>query len=172
MSQQPVPATTPISLTWRVDFLFTLETLKARWSRALSIVALVDLGVGITQLDGDIPLQLVLETNRLHLRDGLDDGRLPVSDVTDGTDVNRSLTRNDIGGQGRQCGQIEGVWIGLFGQLWSLRLVKGRCFLHGRLARSLLLHLVLLRLVKRLLVLDIILAVRVQHRRSGLGLFV
>ena len=86
MSQQSVAATAAIPLTRRVDFLLTLKALKACRPRALGVVALVDLCVGITQLDGDIPLQLVLETNRLHLRDGLDDGGLPVSDVTDGTD--------------------------------------------------------------------------------------
>jgi len=167
MSQQPVAASAALSLTWRVDLLLTLETLEACRARALGTVALVDLGVGITQLDGDIPLQLVLETDGLHLRDGLDNGGLSVSDVTDGTDVDGRLTCDNLRGEGVECGQVERVWVRLLGQFWSLRLGSGRgALLHGRLARLLLLGL------ERLLLLNILLAVGVEHGRAGLGLLV
>lgn len=41
------------------------------------------LGVGVTELDGNVTFELVLESNRLHSRDGLDGLRFSVSDVTD-----------------------------------------------------------------------------------------
>lgn len=169
MSQQPVPTSAPISLTRRVDLLLALEALEAGRPRALGVVALVDLGVGITQLNGNIPLQLVLETDRLHLRNGLDNGRLSVSDVSDGSDVNGRLTRDNLGGQGRKCGQVEGVWVGLFGQLWSLGLRRDDArLLHGGLGRLLLLGF----LLERLLLLNVVVAVRIQHGRTQLGLIV
>lgn len=56
-----------------------------------SRIALVYFGIGIPQLDGDIPLELVLEPDRLHTRDGLDDRRLAVCYVADGTDVDGRL---------------------------------------------------------------------------------
>lgn len=167
MSQQPVATSAPLSLTWRVDLLLTLETLEARRARALGAVALVDLGVGITQLDGDIALQLVLETDGLHLRDGFDDGGLSVSDVTDGTNVDGRLTRDNLGREGVECGQVDGVWVRLLGQFWSLRLGSGHgALLHGRLAGLLLLGL------ERLLLLNLFLAIGVDHGRAGLGLLV
>jgi hypothetical protein len=45
------------------------------------------LGVGVTKLDGNVTLELVLETNGLDARDGADGGRLSVGDVTNCTDV-------------------------------------------------------------------------------------
>lgn len=159
MSQQPVATSASFSFTWRVDLLLTLETLEACRARALRAVALVDLGVGITQLDGDIALQLVLETDGLHLRDSLDNGGLSVSDVTDSTDVDGRLTRDNLGGEGVECGQVDSVWVRLLGQFWSLRLVSGHgALLHGRLAGLLLLGL------ERLLLLNLFLAVGVDHR--------
>ena len=53
--------------------------------------SLVNFGIGVSQLDGDIPLQLVLEPDRLHTRDGLDDRRLAVRYVADGTNVDGRL---------------------------------------------------------------------------------
>ncbi len=38
----------------------------AGWPLALGVVASVDLGVGVTQLDGDVSLELVLESDRVH----------------------------------------------------------------------------------------------------------
>lgn len=122
MSEQSVAPRAAFSLTWRVDLLLTLVTLVTSWTRARLVVALVDLGVGITQLDGNVSLQLVLETDSLHLRDSLDDCRLSVSDVSDGTDVDCGLARNDLGGQRRQSRRVKGLWIRLRRQLWALDL--------------------------------------------------
>lgn len=170
MSQQPVASRTPFTLTWRVDFLFTLETLKACRARALRIVALVDLGVGITQLDGDISLQLVLETDGLDLGDGLDDGRLPVSDVANGTDVDGGLAGNNFRRQRREFRQVEGIWVWLLGQLWALRLRNAgntAGLLHGGLLGLFGL------LLQRLLVIEVIVAsVRTHHGGAGMGFIV
>ena len=46
-----------------------------------------DLGVGVSQLDGNVSLQFVLEPDGLHTGDGLDDRRFTVGYVTNGTDV-------------------------------------------------------------------------------------
>ena len=54
-------------------------------------IALVNFGIGIPQFDGDIPLQLVLEPDRLDARDGLDDRRLAVRYMADGTNVDGRL---------------------------------------------------------------------------------
>lgn len=87
VSEQAVCAFASFSLAWWVDFLVTLETAVAGWARALFVVALVDLCVGVTQLDGNVALQLVLETDSLHAGDGLDDSGLSVSDVSNGADI-------------------------------------------------------------------------------------
>ena len=52
--------------------------------RALWVFALVDLGVRVAQLDGDVALELVLEAHGVHSGDGLDDGGFAVSHVADG----------------------------------------------------------------------------------------
>lgn len=46
-----------------------------------------NLCVGVTELDGDVSLELVLEPDGQDARDGFDDGGLSVCDMTDGTDV-------------------------------------------------------------------------------------
>ena len=58
---------------------------------ALGVVAAVDLGVGVAELDGDVALQLVLEPDGVDTGQGFDDGRLSVSHMTDGADVDGSL---------------------------------------------------------------------------------
>lgn len=90
--------------------------------RALRVAALVDLRIGISELDRDVPLQLVLEAHRLHARQGLDHGGLAVRDVTDRawcarnrdtepmkatdlaqrTDVDGGLAADDLGRERRQ----------------------------------------------------------------------
>ena len=174
MSQQSVVTGTPVSLTWRIDLLLTLETLEARRPGTIGVITLVDLGVGITQLDGDVALQLVLEPHSLHLGNRLDDRRLPVGDMTNGTDVDRSLPGNNLGRQRGQRRQIERLWIRLLGQLWPFRLGgKNPGLLHGRLAGLLLLRLLgFLLLVEGPLLLHVQLTVCVQHGRSGLGVIV
>ena len=59
------------------------------------VLALVDLGVGVAQLDGDVALELILEHDGVDAGQGLDDGRLAVSHVTDGADVDGRLPEND-----------------------------------------------------------------------------
>jgi hypothetical protein len=74
VSKQTVCTSASISLTWRVDLLVTLVTPVASGARALFVVALVDLCICVTELDGNVSLQLVLETDSLNTGDGLDDG--------------------------------------------------------------------------------------------------
>ena len=54
-------------------------------------IALVNFGIGVSQFDGDVALQLVLEPDRLNARDGLDDRRLAVRYVADGANVDGRL---------------------------------------------------------------------------------
>ena len=63
---------------------------------ALRVVATVHLCVGVTQLDGDVPLQFILEANSVNSGQGFDDGRFAVSHVADGSDVDGSLAADDL----------------------------------------------------------------------------
>ena len=91
VAQQPVPASASRSLAWRINFLFALETSVTRRPRALFIVALVDLCIGVPELDGNVPFQFVFEPDCLYSRYGLDDSGLPVGDMPDRADVDCSL---------------------------------------------------------------------------------
>lgn len=66
MSEQSISARTSVSLTVWIDLFITLVTSEASGHWTLLIVTLIDLRVGITKLDCDIPFQLVLETNCLY----------------------------------------------------------------------------------------------------------
>ena len=68
----------------------------ALWARAVLILTPVDLGVRVTQLDRNIPHKLVLETHSLYTRDGFDDSRLAVCDVSNRTDIDGRLVLNDL----------------------------------------------------------------------------
>ena len=68
MSHQSVSAFTTWPFTRWIYLLLTLVALVACWPWALLIVALVDFGVRITQLDGNVSLQLVLEPDSLNPR--------------------------------------------------------------------------------------------------------
>ena len=57
-------------------------------------VALVNFGIGVSQLDGNVTFEFVLEADGLDSGNGLDDCGLPVSDVTNGSNVDGGLTRN------------------------------------------------------------------------------
>ena len=57
-------------------------------------------------LNGDVPLQFVLEANGLHAGNSLHDGRLAVSDVTDRPYVDSGLPTYDLR---CQCRQARGV---------------------------------------------------------------
>ena len=63
---------------------------------ALLVEAPVDLGVGVAQLDCDVPLELVLEPDGVHAGQGLDEGGLAVGHVADGADVDRGLEKKSI----------------------------------------------------------------------------
>ena len=63
---------------------------------ALGVVGLVDLGVGVPELDRDVTLQLVLEPDRVHARQGLDYRGLAVSHVANCTDIDGGLTGYDL----------------------------------------------------------------------------
>jgi len=133
MAQQAVCTRTSLALARRINLLVALVAPIACWPRTLGVVALVDLGVGITKLDGNVANQLVLESDSLHTRNGLDDGRLSVSDVADGTNVDGGLPRNNLGSQ-----RAEGLDIKILGFCLrrEVRLCDG-CWgslLHGRLA--------------------------------------
>jgi hypothetical protein len=93
---QPVFAPTAFTLARRVNLLLALVRPVACWARALGIVTLVDLCVGVTELDGDIPLEFVLETDSLDPGNGLDDGALSVGDVANRADVDGGLTGDDL----------------------------------------------------------------------------
>ena len=54
--------------------------------------SLVNLGIGISQLDGDVSFQFVFKTYGLDSRDGFDYGGFPVGYVANGTDVDGGLT--------------------------------------------------------------------------------
>lgn len=96
MSLQLICPGTPLPLTRRIDLLVALKTPIAGRSRAFLVIALVDLGIRISQLDGDIPLQLVLEPHSLHARDGLDHGTLSMCHVTNGADIDGRLPADDL----------------------------------------------------------------------------
>ena len=113
MSLQSVCAGAPIAFAGWVDLLVTLERLVACRPRALWVVALVNLCIGITKLDGDVPLQLILEANGLDTRDSLDNGTLSVSDMSDGANVDGGLPAYNFGGEWGQLGEIDGRRIGL-----------------------------------------------------------
>jgi len=63
---------------------------------ALGVVAAIHLCVGVTQLDGDVPLQLILESYSVNSGQGFDDGRFTVSHVADGSDVDGGLAADDL----------------------------------------------------------------------------
>lgn len=96
MALQPVFAATSLTFAWRINLLVALVRPVACWPGALGVVALIDLCVGVTELDGNISLQFVLETDGLDTGDGLDDGTLSMSDMTNGTDVDGGLSGDDL----------------------------------------------------------------------------
>jgi hypothetical protein len=59
----------------------------------IAVGALVDGRVGVTQLDGDPPLQLLAVAGGPYAGERLDQGGLPVVDVADGADVDLWLAR-------------------------------------------------------------------------------
>ena len=64
---------------------------EANWSLTFGIIRLVYLGIGIAELDGDVPLQLVLEPDGVDPGQGLDYCRLSMSHMTNGSNIDSSL---------------------------------------------------------------------------------
>lgn len=142
VSQQSVSTLASIPLAGRVNLLVALVTPVAAGPRARGVIAFVDLGIRITQLDGNVADQLVLESDSLDARDGLHDGRLPVGDVADGADVDSCLPRDDFWCERGQCGHVEVLWLGLRRQDWFLDDGRWGGLLQGRLEGLLILNLV------------------------------
>lgn len=171
MSQQAVCATASLALTWRIDFLFTLVTLVAGRSGTLDVVTFVDLCVGVTQLDGNVSLLLVLETNGVNFGNSLDHCRFTVSDVANGSNIDRSLAGNNLrckGGEGRE---IHGVWVGLLRELWAFVFVHwdfSVLVFESRLQGLLEVLLV----VERLLLFNVVLVLVAHEGRAGLRVLV
>lgn len=69
---------------------------KVARAGALRVLALVDLGIRVAQLDCNVTLEFVLETHSLHSRDGFDDGGLAVSHMSNGTNVDCRLATDDL----------------------------------------------------------------------------
>lgn len=133
MAQQSVSSCAALTLARRVNLLLALVAPVACRPWAFWAIALVDLGVGVTQLDGNVADQFVLETNGLDARDGLDDCGLSVSDVADGTDVDGRLPRNNLGCEGGKTLDVEVLGVCLRGQGWSLDNWGRGALLQGRL---------------------------------------
>lgn len=72
-------------------FLGAAISLVAHRARAAVILALVNFGISIAELDSNVALELVLKADSLHTGDGFDDGRFAVSNMADGTDVDSGL---------------------------------------------------------------------------------
>lgn len=72
VAKKSIAALATLALTGRVDLLRTAVTLEACRARAGRVVALVDLRVGVTELDSNVALELVLEAHGLNFRNGLD----------------------------------------------------------------------------------------------------
>lgn len=144
MSQQSICATASLALAWRVDLFVALVTPEAARSWALLVVALVNLCVGITKLDGNVSYQLVLESDSLDARNGLDDRGLSVSDMANGTNVDCCLPGDDFWGKGGQSRDVEVFGLGLWRQRWPLDLGH-RCggFLQSGLQRLLIFDFVI-----------------------------
>ena len=115
MSQQAISPLTPLPLTRRIDLLLTLITPVTSRPGTLRIITLVDLGIRVAQFNRDIPLQFILEPNRLDPTNRLHDRGFPVGDVADGADIDGGLSADDFGAEGGEGGDVEGVWVRLFG---------------------------------------------------------
>jgi hypothetical protein len=91
-----VLSATAFPFTLRIDFLIALITSVIPRTRAVRIITFVDLCIGITKLDSDVSLKFVLEPDCLNPRYSFHNSALPVSHMTDGTNVYRSLARDNF----------------------------------------------------------------------------
>ncbi|KAH3664560.1 hypothetical protein OGATHE_003375 [Ogataea polymorpha] len=96
MSNQLVSSRATFSFTLWVNLLTALKRTVTSWLWALLIVASVDFGVSVSQLDRNVSFQLVLESNSLNSGNSADDSTLSVGNVTNSTDVNGGLSVDDF----------------------------------------------------------------------------
>jgi hypothetical protein len=96
MTKKTVRALASWALARWINLLLALVTPVARRPRALLAVTLVDFCIGVSKLDGNVALKLVLEAHSLHTRDSLHNGTLSVSDVSDGADVDGRLPSDNF----------------------------------------------------------------------------
>lgn len=116
VAKESVGTAAAIALASRVDLLVTLVASEAGRAGALLIVALVNLCVGVTKLDGNVADKLVLETDGLDAGDGFYDGGLSVSDVADGADVDCGLAGDNFRSERGESLDVEILGISLRGQ--------------------------------------------------------
>ena len=96
MAEQSISARAAFSLTWRIDLLITFEAFVACRSRTFLAIALVDLCIRVTELDRNVSLELIFESDSLNSGNGLDNSALPVCDMTNSTNVNCRLSSDDL----------------------------------------------------------------------------
>jgi len=72
-----------------------------------TLSALVQLGVGVTQLDCDVPDLFFEMLHCVHCGDSAHEGTLSVGDVADRANVDGRLTGDYLGRHGRQCVHIQ-----------------------------------------------------------------
>mmetsp|Transcript_7074 Transcript_7074/g.11916 ORF Transcript_7074/g.11916 Transcript_7074/m.11916 type:complete len:462 (-) Transcript_7074:120-1505(-) len=87
-----------------VVLLARLVGLEALGGRALG--ALVELRVGVPQLDRDLPDFLLVMSDRVDSGHCFHEGRFAVGHMADGADVLGSLSRNDLGLEGSDLGNV------------------------------------------------------------------
>ena len=80
---------------------------KAVGTGYVRVLAHVQLGVGIPKLDGDVALQLILETHGLHPAQSLHNCGLPVRHVAYRADVDRRLPADHLRRQRRQLAFVQ-----------------------------------------------------------------
>lgn len=82
--------------------LFTLKfivcgtTTGDIWTKACGGWAMVDFGIRVTQFNCNISFQFIFESNRVDPRNGFDNGRFSVCDMTDYTNIDSCLSANDF----------------------------------------------------------------------------
>lgn len=64
------------------------------------------LGIRVTQFDGDITFQFILESDSLDTRNSFNNGRFTVSYVSNSADINGSLALNNLRTERGQFAQI------------------------------------------------------------------
>mmetsp|Transcript_29871 Transcript_29871/g.58604 ORF Transcript_29871/g.58604 Transcript_29871/m.58604 type:complete len:216 (+) Transcript_29871:1270-1917(+) len=97
--------------------------------RRLQVGALVDLCVCVTEFDGDIPLLLVLEPNRLDSRDGPHHCGLSVSHMPDRAEVDGCLSTDHFWAEWSQLAWVQ------CGKVLLCQVIHGACAMSLRYTR-------------------------------------